>query len=293
MMKAVRKSNIRVLWIAIVACVVFMSVGGAWAKSDPKITICHKGQTITIAQSAWKAHQMHGDKLGKCPISCEAACTREYKPVTCENGNTYNNTCLAGCAGQTECTPCNEACSKIYEPVICDGNLYGNACLAMCAGQTKTECEPKYEACPKIFDPVICGDKIYGNRCLAWADGKRECTSPECASSCSKIYDPVKCADGNTYGNECIAECAGATGCEQGDCPKNYDPVGCADGNVYNNRCLALRAGQTECGVDFLCPCDSVYNPVICGDKVYDNLCLAECAGAADCDAATCEPTPK
>src|SRR5918911_511246 len=32
-----------------------------------KVTICHKGQTITIAQPAWPAHHKQGDTLGACP----------------------------------------------------------------------------------------------------------------------------------------------------------------------------------------------------------------------------------
>jgi hypothetical protein len=80
MMKAIRKCTTRVLWVAIVACVVFMSIGGAWAKTEAKVTICHKGQTIKVAASAVKAHLAHGDTVGKCPISCQAACTKEYEP---------------------------------------------------------------------------------------------------------------------------------------------------------------------------------------------------------------------
>jgi hypothetical protein len=32
-----------------------------------KVTICHNGQTISVAQSAVPAHQSHGDTLGACP----------------------------------------------------------------------------------------------------------------------------------------------------------------------------------------------------------------------------------
>jgi len=61
---------------------------------------------------------------------------RTYDPVTCEDGNTYNNSCLAQCAGQAECSSLC-ACPRIYDPVSCaDGNTYNNACLAECAGQT-------------------------------------------------------------------------------------------------------------------------------------------------------------
>lgn len=36
--------------------------------SGPKITICHKKKnTLSISQSAWPAHQAHGDTLGACP----------------------------------------------------------------------------------------------------------------------------------------------------------------------------------------------------------------------------------
>src|SRR5688572_7694846 len=35
-------------------------------KSKEKMTICHKGQTISISSCAWKAHQKHGDTVGEC-----------------------------------------------------------------------------------------------------------------------------------------------------------------------------------------------------------------------------------
>ena len=31
-----------------------------------KVTLCHKGKTITVGAPAAKAHQRHGDKLGRC-----------------------------------------------------------------------------------------------------------------------------------------------------------------------------------------------------------------------------------
>ena len=36
-------------------------------KNKGKITICHKGQTISVSGCAWKAHQKHGDTMGACP----------------------------------------------------------------------------------------------------------------------------------------------------------------------------------------------------------------------------------
>jgi hypothetical protein len=34
---------------------------------QPKVTICHKGKTIRVAQPAVRAHQRHGDSVGPCP----------------------------------------------------------------------------------------------------------------------------------------------------------------------------------------------------------------------------------
>ena len=36
-------------------------------KKGKKVTLCHQGQTITVAQSALKGHKKHGDSAGPCP----------------------------------------------------------------------------------------------------------------------------------------------------------------------------------------------------------------------------------
>jgi len=40
---------------------------------------------------------------GSVPPDCNAIAL--YAPVTCQNGKKYSNSSLAGCAGQTNCTP--------------------------------------------------------------------------------------------------------------------------------------------------------------------------------------------
>ena len=32
-----------------------------------KVTICHKGKSITVGAPAVKAHMRHGDSIGRCP----------------------------------------------------------------------------------------------------------------------------------------------------------------------------------------------------------------------------------
>lgn len=39
---------------------------------EPKVTICHKGNTITVALPAVDAHLRHGDTLGACSTNSPA-----------------------------------------------------------------------------------------------------------------------------------------------------------------------------------------------------------------------------
>jgi hypothetical protein len=43
---------------------------------QPKVTICHKGHTITIAQPALPAHLAHGDTVGPCGVAGANAARR-------------------------------------------------------------------------------------------------------------------------------------------------------------------------------------------------------------------------
>jgi len=38
-------------------------------KTDKKVTICHKGQTLEVAEPALQAHLNHGDTVGPCSIT--------------------------------------------------------------------------------------------------------------------------------------------------------------------------------------------------------------------------------
>ena len=41
--------------------------GNGNGKGQEKVTICHKGKTITVAEPALPAHLNHGDTVGPCP----------------------------------------------------------------------------------------------------------------------------------------------------------------------------------------------------------------------------------
>src|SRR5688572_31429214 len=38
-------------------------------KNGKKVTLCHKGQSITVSKSAVKGHKQHGDTPGPCPVT--------------------------------------------------------------------------------------------------------------------------------------------------------------------------------------------------------------------------------
>lgn len=52
----------------------FLSTAALKARSSgspvgppPKVAICHKGHTLSVAEAAVAAHLAHGDTLGACP----------------------------------------------------------------------------------------------------------------------------------------------------------------------------------------------------------------------------------
>lgn len=173
-LRVTRRVLSTMLGIAAAICLAVLGAGTASADQDHKVQICHNGHTIEVDIHAVPAHLAHGDVPLVCGERPPCACSLEFDPVTCADGKTYVNSCIAACAGAPG--PCN-----------------------------------RLGICSDIFDPVNCGGKIYASQCAAENAG---CTGPFirlCA--CGLDYNPVRCADGNIYVNACVAQCQGATGC--------------------------------------------------------------------------------
>ena len=160
-------------WTAIATLVVLGLSAGTASADQQLIEICHKGKTISVDVHAVPAHLDHGDRLGSCEGGGTCVCDFSFDPVTCANGKTYANQCLADCDNAPG--PCQRlgVCSNIYDPVICNGVVYANECVARNAG----------------------------------------CSNPTKLCACGLIYAPVRCSDGTIYVNACVAACRGASGC--------------------------------------------------------------------------------
>ena len=162
-----------VLWIAVATCVVLGLSAGMASAAQQLVEICHKGQTISVDVHAVPAHLEHGDTVVPCDQAPPCACSLEFNPVTCADGRTYVNQCIADCAGAPG--PCTRlgVCSNIWNPVTCNGVVYANLCQALNAGAGPCD--------------VLC--------------------------PCPLIYAPVRCSDGRTFINACVAACQQASGC--------------------------------------------------------------------------------
>jgi hypothetical protein len=64
-------------WAKRFVCALALLTVGWWSSdigADPpdkakKVTVCHKGQTLEVPESALQAHLGHGDTLGPCSIT--------------------------------------------------------------------------------------------------------------------------------------------------------------------------------------------------------------------------------
>lgn len=209
-------------------------------------------------------------------------CSREYDPQICTTAAgeecEYDNPCMAGAAGQTNCVGKNDPvnpvecpapsadtiCTTEFDEKLCGENncWYANQCEATAAGFTSVEC--RHPSCPKstatmeqcgdfALEPLLCGPNKcpYLSKCTANRAGWRgpiECIEEVCplpppGTPCTLDYKPIVCATDNLAGG---VPCAYSNACEAGQAGYNTSP---GVGQCYEP-VIPLRGTAKEMAVD-------------------------------------------
>jgi hypothetical protein len=154
---------------------------GKGKNNGKKVTICHKGQTITVSKKAWKGHEKHGDTMGACSTQTPPSPPTQ---VTCPTGQCTTTSCGTDCS----CVTLSGGDSPVRRCVVTSTCPAGN-----CAGAT-----PEVE-CPTA---CTCVGATTG-RCVA----KGTCRAGNCDAA-TPCGTGCECVSPGTQNSRCIATVA-------------------------------------------------------------------------------------
>ena len=217
----------------------------------------------------------------KAPPDCE--CSEEIAPVCTTDNQTFNNSCLAECAGKTvdHAGKCETNCPVIDCTLACEHgfDVDSNNCEVCACYQ-----------CPELLCDLDCTN--------GFKQDSRGCDLCQCDDcNCDDNYDPVCGKNDVTYANACSAMCAGAEiayagACETPvECESDHD---CTEGYLcMNGVCIPGSGicGDAVCSIGEMCescpfdpdcPYCDYCPPPVCVDA-YDGCSYHDINGECIC----------